>query len=133
MTPEQTACQTLIGEKIGSIQRICHAADCADAAASWALEIETKTGRIVHVRPGQDGVCLIGSGPAPAPVPAAARSTRRWEDLTAEAPCAFDGRPVVTRMEPLYRAGRPCGCVMEFSNGGRLTYDLDNNGLLVRG
>ncbi len=133
MTSEQTACQTLIGEKIGSIRRICYAADGADTSASWALEIETKTGRIVHVRPAQDGTCLIGSGPAPAPLPAMARSIRRWQDLTAEAPFAFDGRPVVTRMEALYRAGRSCGCVMEFSNGGRLTYDLDSDGLLLRG
>jgi len=133
MTSEQTACQALLGEKIGSIRRICHAPDSADTGASWALEIETKTGRIVHVGPAQDGACLIGTGPAPAPVPAMAGSIRSWQDLTAEAPFAFDGRPVVTRMEALYRAGRPCGCVMEFSNGGRLTYDLDSDGLLVRG
>jgi hypothetical protein len=51
---------------------------------------------------------------------------RRWTDLTAETPFAFDGRPIVARAEPDHRGGRTCGCVIEFSNGGRLIYAFDH-------
>ena len=54
--------------------------------------------------------------------------TRHWTDLTRELAFAFDGRPVVANVAPLRRAGAICGCLFEFSNGGRFEYRIGPQG-----
>lgn len=127
MTSERSVCRTLAGAKVGSIRCIRYKAH-PDELAPGSLEIETKTGRIVHVTPTGDGACRIARGPLPAPPEATAATVRHWTDLTAEIPFAFDGRPVIAQVEPVRRGGGTSGCVIEFSNGGRLTYTVDHEG-----
>lgn len=126
MTPEATACQTLLGEKIGSIRSIHYLPDIRSTlpAGLGALEIETKTGRFVHVTPTDAGGCLIASGPVPIPLSRTRPSVRHWADLTTETSFAFDGRPVVARVEPITRHGRTRGCSIEFSSGARQVYEV---------
>ncbi|MCZ6709103.1 MAG: hypothetical protein O7B25_01930 [Gammaproteobacteria bacterium] len=125
-TPEITACQLLLGEKLGSIRSIHYLAELQSAPPKslGALEIETKTGRFMHILPLAAGGCRIDSGPVPAPSGAARSSVRHWIDLTADVPYAFDDRPVVDRAEPLRRHGKTCGCSIEFSSGMRLIYEF---------
>ena len=129
MTPEDAACHTLLGEKLGSIRSIRYLSDPAQAAATsviGALEIETKTGRYVHVAPASGEVCTIGTGPVPAPSEVIDETRgaviRCWTDLTPRLPFAFDGRPVIATAAPVHDGGRTCGCAIEFSNGARFEY-----------
>jgi hypothetical protein len=131
VTPEEAACQTLLGEKLGSIRSIRYLSDPEQSAATTvigALEIETKTGRYVHVAPASGELCTIGAGPALAPGEMIDEGQgaviRCWTDLTPQVPFAFDGRPVVARAEPVHNDGRICGCAIEFSNGARFEYAM---------
>ena len=135
MTPEEHTCGTLLGEKLGSIRSVRYLSDPGQAAATTAigaLEIETKTGRYVHVAPASGEVCTIGSGPALAPAGAPGELVdagqgaviRCWTDLTPLVPFAFDGRPVVAKAAPVHNGGRTCGCTIEFSNGARFEYAM---------
>jgi hypothetical protein len=120
-------CEALLGERLASIRSIRYLSGRETAAAPGpgGLEIETKTGRYLHVAPTGPGTCLIASGPVPGPSEDGASFVRHWTDLTSEVPFAFDGRPVVTRIEPTRNVGGICGCSIEFSNGGRLELEFD--------
>jgi hypothetical protein len=124
MTPEQAVCQLLAGEKLGSIRSIRYLTDSQSATKDilGALEIETKTGRLVHCAPAHGDTCVIAPGPVPAPD--SGPTTRYWTDLTDTLRFAFDGRPTVSSVHALRKGKQTCGCAIEFSGGGRLIYQV---------
>jgi len=94
-------------QRIGSIRRVdFHTGkgrhDRAATAPLTALEIETKSGRYVHLRNDTESNRLrLVPGPAAPPADTAASTmpAREWRDLTAALPAAFDGRPAISRVE----------------------------------
>ena len=128
-TLEITACQLLVGEKLGSIRSIHYLAKLQSAPPKHlgALEIETKTGRFMHIAPLAAGGCRIDSGPVRSPSGGSPSSFRHWIDLTADVPYAFDDRPVVERAEPLRSDGKTSGCTIAFSSGTRLIYNVSDS------
>ncbi|MDH3643843.1 MAG: hypothetical protein OES38_17185 [Gammaproteobacteria bacterium] len=107
--------KTLLGERPASIRRVTD-----------SLEIETKTGRVVHVTRTTDGQCVMAQGPAPDTAPPADQRSRTRVDLTTKIPFAFDNRPTVTSVEFLQHGATRYGCVIGFSGGGQVAYQLDH-------
>ena len=127
-TSEIAACQLLLGEKLASIRSVHYLAESQSTPPEslGALEVETKTGRFMHVESLAGGGCRIDSGPVPAPSGGSRSSFRHWVDLTADIPFAFDDRPVVERAEPILCHGKTSGCTIDFSSGMRLTYAFND-------
>ena len=64
------------------------------------LEIETKGGRFWHLRALESGSSMALQ-PGPARPPGGLQGAQRaWRDLSETLPGAFDGRPMVLRLEP---------------------------------
>jgi len=59
------------------------------------IEIETKAGRYAHLV-ADDATGMVWLCAGAAQPPADLNANRQWTDLSAEAPAAFDGRPVIT-------------------------------------
>ena len=87
------------------------------------LELETKHGHVVvfdHYQP------VIYSLP---PRPGDVYHHRQWQDLTEQAPGAFDGRPVISAIDP--NPEQP-GWLIRFSTGATLAFMLSaTNPLLL--
>jgi hypothetical protein len=79
------------------------------------LELETKHGHVIvfdHHQP------IIHSLP---PRPDQVHHHRQWQDLTEQAPDAFNGRPTIAAIDT---QDNPQGWVIRFSTGTSLTYLL---------
>jgi len=79
------------------------------------LELETKHGHVIvfdHHEP------KIHSLP---PRPDQVYHHRQWQDLTEQAPGAFNGRPTIAAIEAQHD---PLGWIIKFSTGASLTYLL---------
>ena len=91
-----------------------------DAPSSLgSLEIELKSGRMMHARPDGKGNCAIVLGPAP-------REPLRWRDLTANLPFAFARDAVISVAEPVELKHAVVGLRVVFANGGHFVYDVSN-------
>ncbi len=86
-------------------------------SALGSLEIELKTGRVMHARPDGKRSCEIVIGPAP-------WEPRRWRDLTANLPFAFARDAVISLAEPVELEREVVGLRVVFANGGHFVYDV---------
>jgi hypothetical protein len=132
----------LAGQLIGSIRRVWFVRDDAAAAlaestcatsSAGAIEIETKSGRYVHlVAAADDSGIELRAGPA-----SGRGSQRAWGDLTKRVPAAFDGRPAITAVVPVEpgstAAGNPAAREWRFelSTGAVLTCRRSGRGLEI--
>jgi hypothetical protein len=84
-----------------------------------SLEIELKTGRVIHARPDERQSCAILPGPA-------RTDPRRWRDLTPDLPFAFARDAVIGLAEPVERERTVVGLRVVFADGAQFVYDTSN-------
>ena len=109
-----SVCALLIGGKIASIRDIPNP---TESFSLGSLEVELKSGRVIHVRPDGRKSCAIVRGPA-------VIEPRGWRDLTPELPFAFARNAVVARAEPMKLDQQVVGLKVLFADGAQFVYDV---------
>lgn len=92
-------------------------ADPARPSSLGSLEVELKSGRVIHARDVGARRCAILHGPA-------GIEPRRWRDLTAKLPFAFARDAVVSLAEPVKLNRRVVGLRVMFTGGPQFVYEI---------
>lgn len=107
-------CALLIGGKVASIRDVPNP---TDSSSLGSLEVELKSGCVIHARPDGRKRCAILRGPAPV-------EPRRWRDLTPELPFAFARDAMVAQAEPMTLDEQVVGLKVLFADGAQFAYDV---------